>query len=878
MDARESVAVSRARRRRGLNPERYARVDALFATALEREGEDLRRFLDEECDPTLRLEVETLLEMARASGDFLETPVFTDVLGTPVEHVRFIPGDLVAGRYRIAGLLGRGGMGEVYRADDLRLGQPVALKFLAESLARDGAALARFHREVSVARRISHRHVCRVYDIGEHAGLQFLSMESIAGEELSSLLRRIGRLPHDKAVDVARQLCAGLAAIHAAGVLHRDLKPANVMLDEHGDVRITDFGIVALSEGVSGHEAMIGTPAYMSPEQRTGGKLTPRSDIYALGLLLHECFTGRRRGTGTGTVPELDPAIERVIARCLEDDPAKRPASALQVAAALPGGDPLAAALAAGETPSPEMVAAAPKEGSLRPAVAASLLAAIVAALLFVTLVSGRTRLHRLIPLDRSPELLQETAATLARDAGYAPPRDSVWGFTLDPDRVITFWYRQSPQPLVASDFWFISRDDPPLLTSGMVRVELDPSGRLRYFEGVPPQVDASTAAAVANWRTFFTAAGLDAARFRPVDSQWTPPQHSDARIAWSDGTRRIEAASYRGRPTYFDVIAPGRAPERQTPLPDPQPGFTVLLLVFYFGALTLGVLFAWKNLRHGRGDLRGALRLAAVTFAARMLLWLVLAHHVATAAEVVMLVEALQSALYWSGTIGLLHLALEPFVRRRWPDSIISWSRLLAGDARDPLVGRDLLIGGAFGGAMLAADQIITLIPLWLGRDVSPMIASARLYDLGLLGARGFVAAFVNQLSAAFLFSFVVISMLLFFTMLTRSRRIAIGVVWVLFYVLFRLNSSDPSPLGWLLGAIAPTLLMVVLTRYGVLALIATMFFLHFSAFYPVTTDLTAWYATSFLLESIVLLAVAFSGFRTSLAGQRVGVGWLEE
>ena len=139
-------------------------------------------------------------------------------------------------------------MGEVYRADDLKLKQPVALKFLPESVSADGAALARFYKEVSVARQISHRHVCRVYDVGEYQGQHFISMEFVRGEELSSLLKRIGRLPQDKAIDVARQLCAGLAAVHERGVLHRDLKPANIMLDEHGDVRITDFGIAALAE------------------------------------------------------------------------------------------------------------------------------------------------------------------------------------------------------------------------------------------------------------------------------------------------------------------------------------------------------------------------------------------------------------------------------------------------------------------------------------------------------------------------------------------------------------------------------------------------------------------------------------------------------
>jgi len=222
-------------------------------------------------------------------------------------------------------------------------------------------------------------------------------MEFVRGEELSSLLKRIGRLPQAKAIDVARQLCAGLAAVHERGVLHRDLKPANIMLDEHGEVRITDFGIAALAEELDQRDAMAGTPAYMSPEQLEGHELTIKSDIYSLGLVLYEVFTGKRafeastlpelirlRRSDTTPpslgelVPELDPLVERVVFRCLERDPAKRPASALQVAAALPGGDPLAAALAAGETPSPEMVAAAPKQGGLKPAVAASLFASVI--------------------------------------------------------------------------------------------------------------------------------------------------------------------------------------------------------------------------------------------------------------------------------------------------------------------------------------------------------------------------------------------------------------------------------------------------------------------------------------------------------------------
>ena len=137
---------------------------------------------------------------------------------------------LIAERYRIISLLGRGGMGEVFRADDLTLGQPVALKFLPQSMT-DEFMLERFRNEVRIARRISHPNVCRVYDIGETDNQVFLSMEYVDGEDLSSLLRRVGRLPRDKALEIARKICAGLAAAHDKGVLHRDLKPSNIMLD-----------------------------------------------------------------------------------------------------------------------------------------------------------------------------------------------------------------------------------------------------------------------------------------------------------------------------------------------------------------------------------------------------------------------------------------------------------------------------------------------------------------------------------------------------------------------------------------------------------------------------------------------------------------------
>ncbi|HEX8765766.1 MAG TPA: serine/threonine-protein kinase, partial [Candidatus Acidoferrum sp.] len=212
----------------------------------------------------------------------------------PIGGGRFAPGQILAERYRIVALAGRGGMGEVFRAEDLTLGQIVAMKFLPERLSQDEAALSRFHAEVRNARQVSHPNVCRVFDLGEAEGTLFLTMEYVDGEDLASLVRRIGRLSPDKAMEIARQICAGLAAAHERGVIHRDLKPANVMLDGAGKIRITDFGLAGLAASIQGEEARAGTPAYMAPEQLAGREVTTKSDIYSLGLILYEILTGRR--------------------------------------------------------------------------------------------------------------------------------------------------------------------------------------------------------------------------------------------------------------------------------------------------------------------------------------------------------------------------------------------------------------------------------------------------------------------------------------------------------------------------------------------------------------------------------------------------------
>ncbi len=386
--------------------------------------------------------------------------------GGEVPLDRLTPGTTLGDRYRIVSLVGGGGMGEVYRADDLKLGQAVALKFLRR---RGGADTERrLYDEVRLGRQVSHPNVCRLYDIAEVDGQLFITMEFIDGEDLASLLRRIGQLPAPKATAVAGQICAGLAAAHAAGVIHRDLKPANVMLDGRGRVRITDFG-VAVAEQSSAKEVGAGTLAYMAPEQLAGNAATIKSDIYALGLVLYEIFTGRR-AFATNSLSDLvrqqnsvavvrpttitagvAPEIERTILQCLDPDPANRPHSVDDVMRQLPGYDPLAAAVAAGETPSPAMVAASETASELSPIAAWSLLLFVVGGIVAFIVPMERSMFYRRFDL-KPPEVLLERGRDAVAAAGVSSGGD--WSTIYDDSdaRVwrtgMYFLYRQSPQPL----------------------------------------------------------------------------------------------------------------------------------------------------------------------------------------------------------------------------------------------------------------------------------------------------------------------------------------------------------------------------------------------------------------------------------------------
>ena len=832
---------------------------------------------------------------------------------------RYVPGTVLAGRYRIVGLLGRGGMGQVYRADDLKLGQAVALKFLPEPLARDGAALARFHQEVRLARQISHPGVCRVFDIGELGGEHFLTMEYIDGEDLGSLLKRIGRLPPDKALEIARQLCAALAAAHDAGVLHRDLKPANVMLDGRGRARITDFGLAGLEAELRAGGDASGTPAYMAPEQLAGREFTRRSEVFALGLLLYELFTGRRffdaatvpevlrqRRSGARAVPsslvkDLDPLVERVILRCLEEDPARRPGSVVHVAAALPGGDPLEAALAAGETPSPEMVAAAHAEGALRPRTAGLALAGI-GILLVLLCAADRVNLHQIAPLEKSPEVLADRARTLLAGLGYsAAPVDRAFGFGLDesylgfegdpepaPERwrrlatgqplTYYYWYRESPMPLEPAVPGRPSSTDPPAGVEGMARLVLDPRGRLVELAVVPPAV-AQPAATAPDWTPLLAAAGLDPKRLVPASPQWTVPVASDERAAW-DGTipdhpdlaTRIEAAAYAGRPVHFVVATPWGRPTLQKPEgSDREQRAAAAIAIALLGTVLVGgLVLARRNLRKGRDDRGGAFKVAAAVFAIGIAAQLLGADLTATVAGLAALLwHAVTQALGFAALAWLLYLALEPYVRRNRPELIVSWTRLIAGDWRDPMVGRDALAGTLLG---LAASASFVLGG-WLKVAFAAPQAPNRLVDTAVLGGiRPALGELVGRALGAIAFSFGTLVFVALARRLVRTEARAAFGLWVALWAMQVLFTARSWPMVVATGLASAAAILVV-TRLGLVAGFVFQLVHTVTVSFPMMAGVSAFYSgtTAMALGSIAVIAIG--AYRIALDTRRTAL-----
>jgi serine/threonine-protein kinase len=803
-------------------------------------------------------------------------------------------GVVLGGRWRIVGLIGRGGMGEVYRARDLELGEDVAIKFLPRAYAHNPVLRARFVNEVRLARQITHPSVCRVHDIGEADGRHFLSMELIDGEDLSSLLRRIGRLPQEKALELAQQLCAGLAALHARGVLHRDLKPSNVMIDGEGRLKLADFGLAALEADLRPEELRDGTPAYMAPEQAAGKEVTVKSDIFALGLVLYELIAGRHAfasGSDPTGRPRIDrsatpasisthvrglpPELDDVIRACIDPDPAGRPASVLAVAAALPGGDPIAAALAAGRAPSVEAVAGAKVVGTL-PAFLAYALAAIIAVgtLAFAAVQPMRSVLGQ-YEHELSVDVLVHRAREVLDRTGHAPVRgDFVVALRLDREFLdsssadavepsassyapLLLVYRQSPFDLrpFGPD---ASVDDPPLTEPGGARIVLDGRGRLVALRLVPPErVPEPTPC---DFDPLLHDAGLDPASLVETTPVATPLSYADERRAWTgtlSGTDievTVEAAALGGRPVQFEVYTPWR------PVPaaddaeaaDEGPGawgeYAVTLLAFGLAALI--VALARRSIMRGDADLRGAWRAAVVVTVLMGVATFFRGHHSGPFGELSLWAWLLRNSIFFGGITFLSYVIVEPYARRYLPGAMVGWTRLVRGQWRDHVVARDVLIGVA-ACLVLSVLQFVKSWVAGLPNAFAPLEAlHGGRHVVGLLAQSGWISVYgILQL----FFVYLVIAMLL------RGRARATMLVFLVLWAIIEFPKPyTHESVGVLIALLMLSLavaagMVLLITRYGLLAAAATQLGASLLNYLPVTLDFDAWYAP--------LGTVAFAG-----------------
>jgi serine/threonine-protein kinase len=605
---------------------------------------------------------------------------------------------------------------------------------------------------------------------------------------------------------------------------------------------------------------------------------------------------------------DLDPAVERVILRCLEPDPTARPSSALAVAAALPGGDPLAAALASGETPSPEMVANAGEVGGMRPALAIACLVAILGGTFAQVPLFPTYSLSRLVPMPKPPAALADRAAEILTKLGHKEPvADTAYGFDSDdwrlqyvedtdksPDRwnklaqwrppPVRFWYRTSPRPLIPpSSDDRVSPGQPPLEVSGMATVFLDPQGRLTGLAVDPPQREDETATSAAakptDWSVLFAEAQIDPTTLTVVEPRWAPDNYCDERAAWEgrfpdqpDIPIRFEAGAHRGIPTFFQIIGPWTKPQRMEEVPE-TPGQKVGIIFFLSILIALvlgGALLARRNLKLRRSDRTGADRLALVCFCLLMLSWLLRINHVADfMGEYDRLYVYIGKSMAVAAIMWMWYIALEPYVRRRWPNALISWSRLLAGRLRDPLVGRDILLGGVFALATIAVWASEARVSLVLGE---PQIAPTFSYFSELLLGLRFQIG--EALRPRFVYNALgVLFLLLSLRLILRKEWLVYWGVFVLQAVLVVISPPADQSLAMtlvhiLFGALAYWVLVLVPLRFGLLASIFYFFFVGIPEV-PIVYGLSGWQSEASWTAILFITAVTVYGFHTALAGR---------
>jgi len=716
-------------------------------------------------------------------------------------------------------------------------------------------------------------------------------------------------------------MCAGLAAAHSQGVLHRDLKPGNIMIDSRGELRLADFGLAAVASQLEETEFRHGTPAYMAPEQLEGREVSVQSDLYALGLVFYEMFTGkpahkadtaaeilklRKESTvsdPSALISDLDPSVERAIKQCLDPDPPKRPVSALALAASLPGGDPLAAALAAGEVPSPELVAASGSSEAIPLKYTIPALAGIFAGLVVAVAALSLLQVVNYLPLGNPPEVLISHARDILRDLGFEPGADSAANFEpqkqsarytqrkitdlagwteeyKNPPWPLEFWYRESPKPMFSTTEDTVGPTNPPQNVPGMTSVVVDLRGKLLKLVATPPARGKGGVEPTADWGALFRSAGLDLAAFKEVPPRWTVTAQSDIRKAWNgpyagakDIEVRVEAAAFEGKPVYFEVLWPWQVQEASASKSSVVDRVNIFFSVLIVVILIAAIFVARYNWKAGRGDRKGSLRAGATLGALYLAGWTIVMHHNLSDldGEMSLIGRAIANALFTMGFFWTLYLALEPWVRRYWPQSLVTWSRILQGKWRDPMVGRDIVYGLFASVIYLGAIClfIYAIVKQGTGLDDDFSVVNLMGFNWVLGRLLGGVRLSISGAVQFFL--------LLFLLRAILRRQWLAGLIFVALFTAVGTNNGIRQGIVWyypaLLFAAIYSTLLIVLTRYGLFAVAVTLFAIG-SINLVFTANFSAWYGLSSWMMLAAVAALALFGFRLSLGGRPLIAG----
>jgi hypothetical protein len=442
----------------------------------------------------------------------------------------------------------------------------------------------------------------------------------------------------------------------------------------------------------------------------------------------------------------------------------------------------------------------------------------------------------------------------------------------------LQFWYRQSGDPLTSAAFHsdlltpgIVDREDPPPLNSGMSQIELDHRGRLTFFETIPPQrVDTPTHAASVDWKPLFALAGLDVTKFEPSDPLWNWLAGADTRAAWtgtwpeSGRPLRVEGAALGGKPVGFMLAGPWRKPWRMPPPSPARVNATVVVLFVLAIAIIAGAgLLARKNLQAGRGDRRGAARLAACITSVLLALWLCQVHLVPSLGLFAMLLLAVCTTVFNGALLWTLYIALEPFVRRHWPQVLVSWTNALAGRLRDPVVGRDVLLGTALGVAWVLMIRAMDL--LTGSKAISSFPGAIELLS-GLRSTFGIVfeeAPYAIRNVLLFFFLLFVLRVVL------RNQWAAALAFGGIFGVLGALGSENRPWVDAVVSFVYFGSGAVVVLRWGLLSYAVAHFITAILMEIPATLDTSAWYFGNMLLLLAIVVGLATWAFYTSLGGR---------